>query len=173
VPVSPTLTAATTTDSYCIALPNPNQFFRVAQGLAPAPFGPVGAGLTSSLKLTRTSSNASLNWSGSSTQKFRINGANTGTTSMDPRSPTKFSATNGTFNFKDDGTQTGGLGPNAASTGIVPVTRRNTYLKGPTDLGSGRTAYCAGLPDDAVEAHWAEAAGLRAIILEVEGAVGR
>jgi len=72
VPVSPTLTAGHHDDSYCIALPNPNQFFRVAQGCARFHLRPVGAGLTSSLQLTRTSSNASLNWSGSSTQKFRI-----------------------------------------------------------------------------------------------------
>jgi hypothetical protein len=106
---SPTITATNSSTTYCVPLPSPFHFFRVAEGLSlidvlePVP----------RLSVTSTTNGTLLNWIGSVTALYEAQWE----PFLAPPSWTSFTnvittpTTNGTFFFLDDGTQTGGFGP--------------------------------------------------------------
>jgi len=105
--VSPTITATSTQTTWCIPLPSPYRFFRVREGLV----------LTQQLalvaieRITRTPAGVELRWQAQPGTRFQVEW----TGNIFAPSWTRFtnvvtSATNN-FEFVDDGSQTGGLGP--------------------------------------------------------------
>jgi len=116
VAVSPTLTATATSDSYCVPLPTTNQFFRVAQGLSPsstaAPGGPVPDASRFSISLSvlsNLSTNTYLKWTSAPNSRFVVEWSPT----ISPPAWSAFtnvvSSTNTAYEFKEDGSQTGGM----------------------------------------------------------------
>jgi len=105
--VSPTITATSTQTTWCIPLPSPYRFFRVREGLV----------LTQQLalvaieRIARTPAGVELRWQAQPGTRFQVEW----TGNIFAPSWTRFtnvvtSATNN-FEFVDDGSQTGGLGP--------------------------------------------------------------
>jgi hypothetical protein len=105
VAVSPTIAAADVLTTWCIALPSPNHFFRVSEGLVNTPYIPP-------LRITRISSDTNgvlLQWLAPSNSQFQAQW----TPVLAPPAWTRFTniltSTNGAFSFLDDGSQTAGL----------------------------------------------------------------
>ncbi len=103
--VSPTLTASEAMVEYCVSLPSAFNFFRVGEGIALAP-------QDTSVSIDSIALGASgvrLQWLAPATSRFRLQW----TPSLAPPAWDAFTdivtSTNGTFEFLDDGTQTGGL----------------------------------------------------------------
>lgn len=110
VTVSPTITATDYATTYCEPLPSPFQFFRVVEGLAVNPYAPPPV-IT---KIEEVLQGILLSWSGPANARYQVQWAPTlnppitWTTFTNP--PVVTSAT-GLFQFLDDGSETGGLGP--------------------------------------------------------------
>jgi hypothetical protein len=104
--VSPTITATNYSTTYCIPLPSPFNFFRVAEGLAlvdvpgPAPI----------LDVTIVTNGVLLEWTGSVTAQYDVQWS---PSLVPPPGWTSFTnvitSTNNFFWFLDDGSQTGGF----------------------------------------------------------------
>ena len=105
VAVSPTLVAADVLTSCCIPLPSPYHFFRVSEGLAVTSYVPP-VQITS---IARDTSGVRLQWLAPTNSQFQPQW----TASLAPPDWTPFTniltSTDGTFNFLDDGSQSGGL----------------------------------------------------------------
>jgi hypothetical protein len=107
--VSPTITATDYSTTWCLALPSPYHFFRVQEGLS-ALATPISTppGISS---ISWNGTGIVIQWTASATNQFRVQWAN----SIAPAAWNTFSTTvtsaNGNFSFTDDGSQTGGLGP--------------------------------------------------------------
>jgi subtilisin-like proprotein convertase family protein len=101
--VTPTLTAADLTTTFCVPLPTPLEYFRVSEGLVLVPALP-----TISL-VSQTGSGTILEWSAPTNVAFNVQWA----PALVPATWTSFSgsvtSTTGIFQFQDDGTQTGGI----------------------------------------------------------------
>ncbi len=103
--VSPTLTAEEDTALYCVELPSPYHFFRIGEGLviadypAPVPINCIATG----------ADGVRLQWAAPAASQFQVQW----TPSLTPPAWTPFTdvltSTDGTFEFLDDGSQTGGL----------------------------------------------------------------
>lgn len=109
--ISPTLTATNYSTTWCVQpWPSPFQFFRVREGLANT--GSVMPIAPSNFSVTRnTGTNGfSLNWTGPAGAKYRVQWSPT----LSPAVWTSFSnvvtSTSTAFSFKDDGSQSAGLG---------------------------------------------------------------
>jgi subtilisin-like proprotein convertase family protein len=101
------ITAIGSSTTWCMPLPSTYQFFRVGEGLVlNASVPPLGI-----TTFTRDSSGLSLQWDGSASASFRVEW----TPTLSPPSWTPFTniltSATGLFAFRDDGSQTGGLGP--------------------------------------------------------------
>ena len=106
--ISPTITAVDYTTTWCIALPSPLHFFRVIEGLATTLYVPPPV----IRNITVAPGGVVLRWNGPPTAQYNVQWTpllvpTTWTAFTNP--PAVTSAT-GLFQFRDDGTQTGGLG---------------------------------------------------------------
>ncbi|PWU18687.1 MAG: hypothetical protein C5B50_08300 [Verrucomicrobia bacterium] len=103
--VSPTITASDYFTTWCLSLPSSYHFFRVREGLVVTP-APVN--ITS---IASATNGVMLRWNASSNSLFDVQW----TPTLAPAAWSAFtnivSITNGGFQFLDDGTQSGGLGP--------------------------------------------------------------
>jgi hypothetical protein len=109
---SPTITATNYSTTWCVTpWPSPFHFFRVREGLAnTGTVMPVPPG-NFSLSRGTNSSSFVLNWTGQPGARYKVQWSPT----INPPVWTGFSnvvtSADGTFSFKDDGTQSGGMGP--------------------------------------------------------------
>ena len=101
--LSSTLTASDYTTTFCLPLPSPFEYFRVAEGLALVPAVPIISSLSYATNGTL------LQWSGTTNLTFNVQW----TPSLAPATwrvfPGRVSSSTGTFSFFDDGLHTGGL----------------------------------------------------------------
>lgn len=105
VPVTPTIKATGTTLNWCIALPNPYNFFRLREGLSPLSAGPM-------VTVTSASAgplSASFQWNAPAGQRFVIEFTDTLAPSNWRPVPGYSTSVNGTVTFNDDGSRTGGM----------------------------------------------------------------
>lgn len=104
VPVSPSIIADDSSETYCVPVPSPYRFFKIAEGQVSTPYVFYGRG-------TMDSSGYLLTWYGPTNLQFGVQWA-----PICPP-PSWFSFTNvvtstdGLFRFLDDGSQTGGSAP--------------------------------------------------------------
>jgi subtilisin-like proprotein convertase family protein len=109
---SPTITATNYSTTWCVTpWPSPFHFFRVREGLAnTGTVMPVPPG-NFSLSRGTNSSSFVLNWTGQPGARYKVQWSPT----LTPLVWTTFSnvvtSPDGTFSFKDDGAQSGGMGP--------------------------------------------------------------
>ncbi|NOS70104.1 MAG: S8 family serine peptidase [Verrucomicrobia bacterium] len=104
--VSPTITAIDYSTTWCLALPSPYQFFRVAEGIVVNPYTPPIV----INNITVTPGAVVLRWTAPASASFNVQW----TPTLVPTAWTSFTniitSPTGLFQFTDDGTQTGGLG---------------------------------------------------------------
>jgi hypothetical protein len=108
VTISGTITAVDTNTTYCVALPSPYHYFRVIEGLALGTVPPAPVAITS---ITVAPGGVTLGWVAATNSRWQVQW----TPELMPASWLAFTnvitSTNGQFNFTDDGSQSGGLGP--------------------------------------------------------------
>ena len=108
LPVSPTIKATGTSLSWCIQLPSPYHFFRLAEGLSPFSAGnPI-----TFTGMSAGTNGVTLTWTAPANQRY---GAEWSPTLFPPSwrpYPDYITSTNTTYTFTDDGSKTGGLGTN-------------------------------------------------------------
>jgi subtilisin-like proprotein convertase family protein len=106
VMVAPNITATDYSTTYCIPLPSPLHYFRVGTGVAPA-FSALPVNITS---ITRDPGGVTLRWIGLTNAIYQVQWS----PSVAPVTWNSFSGTvtslTGQFSYRDDGSQTGGLG---------------------------------------------------------------
>jgi len=105
VVISPTLTASGNAAWYCVEMPSPYHFFRIGEGLVLEDYGaPVAIS-----RIAVEANGVYLEWTASVRDQFQVQW----TPSLSPPDWTPFAevltSVNGTFEFRDDGSQTGGL----------------------------------------------------------------
>jgi len=112
VTVSPTITATDYSTTYCVPLPSPFQFFRVVEGIAINPYAPPPV-IT---RIEFVPQGVLLTWSGPASARYQVQW--TPTLNTPPpvvwtafANPPAVTSTTGLFQFLDDGSETGGLGP--------------------------------------------------------------
>ena len=105
VTVSPTITATADSSTWCVSLPSRYHFFRVHEGLVVSQL----TGPFSINEIKRSTSGVHLQWVGFANAKFQIEWSPT-LNQPDWRFFTNIvTPANGSFDFVDDGSQTGGL----------------------------------------------------------------
>jgi hypothetical protein len=112
VAVSPTLTAAGPTTTYCVALPSPFHFFRVREGVALNVY--VSPPVIT--KIERVLTGYLISWGGPTNAQYQVQWANSLNTPPPVvwntfTNPPAVTSLTGLFQFLDDGSQSGGLGP--------------------------------------------------------------
>jgi hypothetical protein len=104
--VSPTITATSTQTTWCVTLPSPYSFFRVVEGLAPAP----SPGTIPFSSVQVATNGVVLKWVAPISYRFQVQWS----PALVPASWTTFTnivtSATGVFTFTDNGSQTGGLG---------------------------------------------------------------
>jgi subtilisin-like proprotein convertase family protein len=109
VTVSPTITATDYSTTWCLPLPSPYHFFRVVEG--PALGAPVPSPVTTIGSIIRTNNTVRLQWSGPTSATYQVQWTPTLTPPVWTTVPGNGTSPSGQFQFLDDGTQTGELGP--------------------------------------------------------------
>jgi hypothetical protein len=105
--ISPTITAAGFSTTYCIPLPSIYHFFRVGSGLSPLS---IAAGQIRISSVTRTPSGVLLQWTAPTNLQFNVQWTPFIPSTNWNTFTNVISSTNGNFSFLDDGSQSGGLG---------------------------------------------------------------
>ncbi|MCX7721713.1 MAG: hypothetical protein N2379_01455, partial [Verrucomicrobiae bacterium] len=104
--VSPTITATGTQTTWCVSLPSAYQFFRVREGLALlSQAAPVVIE-----RITRTAQGIELYWRAQPGSRFQVEWTGNLSVAGWNRFTNVVTSTSGSFQFTDDGSQTGGLG---------------------------------------------------------------
>ncbi len=105
--VSPTITATGTQTTWCVSLPSPYRFFRVREGIVitqqPA--------LIAIERIRRTPSGIELGWQAQPGTRFQVEWTGNLSAPAWGRFTNVVTSATGNFEFTDDGSQTGGLGP--------------------------------------------------------------
>ncbi len=136
-PVSATITAADTFTTFRLALPSPYHFFRAHEGLVLNPWLPP----VRIASITSDANGVLLEWSTPGSNRFRVQWAN----SLVPPSWNTFTnivvPTNGVASFRDDGSESGGVGdlrycrlqelPRSAATAKAQPSRAQGSTEGP------------------------------------------
>jgi hypothetical protein len=106
VVVSPTITGAGPSTTYCVPLPSPYQFFRVREGQALTTFVPQPV----IIRIVKRFNGIEITWSGPPGQQYNVEWSPT----LVPATWTAFAetitSTTGIYGYTDDGSQTGGFG---------------------------------------------------------------
>jgi hypothetical protein len=102
--ISPTITAADVSTTFCIPLPSDFDYFRVSEGIALVPAPPIITALTYTTNVTV------LQWSAPTNQLFQVQWAPYLAPAIWHSIPGQVTSSNGRFLFSDDGSQTGGRG---------------------------------------------------------------
>ncbi|MFO1476928.1 MAG: S8 family serine peptidase [Verrucomicrobiota bacterium] len=104
--VSGTIQALDTTTTYCVPLPSPYQFFRVAEGLTLSTYTPA----PQLRSVTYTGTGFQIQWTGSASSQYQVQWS-PGLPPVWTSFTNVFTSPTGVFTFLDDGSQTGGFGP--------------------------------------------------------------
>jgi subtilisin family serine protease/subtilisin-like proprotein convertase family protein len=106
VAVSPTITGAGPSTTYCVPLPSPYQFFRVREGQTLTTFVPQPV----IIRILKRFNGIEITWSGPPGQQYNVEWSPT----LVPATWTAFAetitSTTGIYGYTDDGSQTGGFG---------------------------------------------------------------
>jgi len=105
VTISSTITASADSTSWCLSLPSSYHFFRVHEGLAIAQLtGPVSIG-----RIMRGTNGVQLQWVGFASARFQVEWSPIPSPAWWHAFTNTVTPTNGSFEFLDDGSQSGGL----------------------------------------------------------------